>query len=406
MFLGFLDELRRRKVPVGAHEAIALAGALGHGLHDSSLDGFYFVARSLLIHSEAHLDAFDQAFAKHFKGAEEAGLALTRDLLDWLAEARQRRAGLTPEELALLEKYDWEDLEKLFRDRLNEQTERHDGGNKWIGTGGTSPFGHSGYGRDGIRVGGPGGNRRALKVAEARKFRDYRGDLVLDVRQISVALRKLRAFAREGAPDELDLEGTIDATSKNAGELEIVTRPPRRPSTRVVLCMDVGGSMDPYSALVSRLFSAASKATHFKELRTYYFHNCVYGRLYKGADLREGISVHELVAECGPHYKLVFVGDALMAPHELLHRGGGVGWYRGYGDPETDDTEGIYWLMKLAEAYPRRAWLNPEGPDTWRGNTIELVKRVFPMFPLTLEGLGEAVSHLTRGLSAARAAPR
>ncbi|MHB8879489.1 MAG: VWA domain-containing protein, partial [Myxococcaceae bacterium] len=255
--------------------------------------------------------------------------------------------------------------------------------------------------------GGWAGNRRALKVASARQFRDYRGDLVLDVRQISVALRKLRAFAREGAPDELDLDGTIAATSKNAGELEIVVRPPRRPNTRVILCMDVGGSMDPWAQLVSRLFSAASKATHFKELRTYYFHNCVYGRLYKSAQLREGISVNELTAECGKHYKLILVGDALMAPYELLHRGGGAGWYRGFGEAEdVDDAEGIFWLMKLRESFPRSAWLNPEPPGSWRGNTIELVRRVFPMFPLTLEGLGEAVSHLTRGVAASAPLPR
>jgi uncharacterized protein with von Willebrand factor type A (vWA) domain len=404
MFLGFLDELRRRKVPVGTHEAIALAGALKLGLHDSSVDGFYYVARSLLVHSETHLDAFDQAFAKTFKGVEEAGVKLAQELLDWLAEARAK-PNLTPEELALLEHYDWDELEKLFKERLEEQKERHDGGSKWIGTGGKSPFGHSGAARDGIRVGGPGGNRRALKVAEARQFRDYRSDLVLDVRQISVALRKLRAFAREGAPDELDLDGTIDATSKNGGELEIKVRPPRRPNTRVILCMDVGGSMDPYAALVSRLFSAASKSTHFKELRTYYFHNCVYGRLFKTSQLRDGISVHDLAAECGKHYKLIIVGDALMAPYELLHRGGGVGWHSWYGQEEVDDSEGIFWLMKLREAYPRSAWLNPESPLSWRGNTIELVRRVFPMFALTLEGLGEAVSHLTRGVAASAPLP-
>jgi uncharacterized protein len=390
VFLGFLSELRRRGVPVGPHEALALAGALEAGLHDSSLDGFYHVARALLVHSETHLDAFDQAFAVHFEGAEAAGVALTQELLEWLKEASGRRRTLTPEEAALLEQLDVESLQRLLEQRLREQEERHDGGNRWVGTGGTSPFGHSGAGREGIRVGGPGGSRRAVQVAEERRFRDYRSDLVLDVRQLAVALRKLRAFAREGAPEELDLEETIAQTARNAGELEVVTRPPRRPNTRVILMMDVGGSMDPYTELVSRLFSAASKATHFKELRTYYFHNCIHGRVYPTAGLREGIPVEQLLAECGKHYKLLLVGDALMAPEELLETTDARGWYRKEG------TEAIVWLMRLAEHFPRSAWLNPEPPAYWAGTTVETIGRVFPMLPLTLEGLGQAVDLLTK----------
>jgi len=392
MFLDFLYELRKRKVPVGTHEAVALAHALEAGLHDSSLDGFYHVARALLVHSEAHLDAFDQAFLSHFHHVETAGIQLTQELLDWLKEARRRRADLTPEEAELLEKLDLEQLEKLYEERLREQKERHDGGNKWIGTGGTSPFGNSGLAaRDGFRVGGQGGKKSgALRSAEARLYRGYRDDVVLDVRQLSVALRKLRAFAREGAPDELDLDETIAATARNAGELEVVTRPPRRPSTRVILMMDVGGSMDPYAELVSRLFSAASKATHFKELRTYYFHNCIYGRVYKTAQLREPLPIDDLLHECGKHYKLILVGDALMAPYELMERGGAQGW----ADPEG--REGLGWLQRLAEHFERSAWLNPENPRAWYG-TAEVIRRVFQMFPLTLEGLGEAVHHLTKG---------
>jgi hypothetical protein len=392
MFVEFLYELRRRKVPVGTHEAVALARALEAGLHDSSLDGFYHVARALLVHSESHLDAFDQAFLAHFHGVENAGLRLTEELLEWLKDARKRRPDLTPEEAELLEKLDLDALEKLFQERLREQKERHDGGNKWIGTGGTSPFGNNGrVARDGFRVGGEGGKKgSALRSAEARMYRSYRDDVVLDVRQLSVALRKLRAFAREGAPDELDLEGTIAATAKNAGELEVVVRPPRRPNTRVILMMDVGGSMDPFAELVSRLFSAASKATHFKELRTYYFHNCVYGRVYKTAQLQEPMPIADLLHECGKHYKLIMVGDALMAPYELMERGGAQGWM----DPEG--LEGAVWLQRLAEHFERSAWLNPESPRSWWG-TAEVIGRIFPMFHLTLEGLGEAVHHLTRG---------
>jgi uncharacterized protein with von Willebrand factor type A (vWA) domain len=388
MFVSFLYELRRRKVPVGATELIALAGALKQGLHDSSLEGFYQVARALLIHRESHLDAFDQAFAQVFQGASDAGAQLTEELMSWLQEAKQQQRELTPEERALLEQLDADQLEELFRERLKEQTERHDGGSKWIGTGGSSPFGHSGAARAGIRVGGPGGNKSAVRVAQMRAFREYRDDLILDQRQLEVALRKLRAFSREGLERELDLEETIAETAKNAGELEIVTRPPRRPNTRVILMMDVGGSMDPYAFAVSRLFSAAKRASHFKELRTYYFHNCVYGRVFEDARFSKPVELPQLIADCAKHYKLIVVGDALMAPYELTDRVGPAGWY----DPQG--TEGLVWLMRLAEAYPRCAWLNPELQTPWRGNTIEMVKRVFPMVPLTLEGLGEAVGRL------------
>ncbi|MET0404607.1 MAG: VWA domain-containing protein [Cystobacter sp.] len=397
MFLPFLYELRRRGVPVGAHEAISLAGALKAGVHDSSLDGFYHVARALLVHSETHLDAFDQAFLEHFKGVESAGQQLNDELLEWLQDARERK-DLSPEELALLEHFDAEELEKLFQQRLEEQRERHDGGSKWIGTGGTSPFGHSGHAREGIRVGGPagGGNRQALRLAGSRAYLGYRGDVVLDTRQMAVALRKLRAFTREGAPDELDVEGSIAATARNAGELEVVTRAPRRPNTRVVLMMDVGGSMDPYAHLMNRLFSVAKQATHFKELRTYYFHNCVYGRVFENATLTGGISVPDLLGQVGRHFKLVVVGDALMAPYELTLRTDIHGRYAMDGSGK----EGLIWLMELARHFERSVWLNPEPIQTWRGNTIAAVRNVFDMFPLTLDGLGEAVNHLTKGRSA------
>lgn len=392
MFVPFLYELRRRKVPVGAQEAVALARALRAGLHDSSLDGFYHVARALLVHSEAHLDAFDEAFLAHFRGLAPKAAELRDELLEWLRDALERQ--YTPEELAALEQKDPDWLMKRFEELLKEQTERHDGGDTWIGTGGTSPFGHSGAAQPGIRVGGPGGNKSAIAVADARRYRPYRSDLTLDVRQLAVALRKLRAFAREGADEELDLEGTIDETAKNAGELEVVTRPPRRPNTRVVLLMDVGGSMDPYAHLVSRLFSAASKATHWKELRSYYFHNCIYGRLYTTEAFSEAVGVHDLMAECGPHHKLIVVGDALMAPYELLQKGAAA---------SGELLPGLAWLQRLTQHFERCAWLNPEPPTSWRGTTIEVISGVFPMFPLTLQGLGEAIGHLTRGKSARRA---
>lgn len=388
MFVPFLYELRSRKVPVGTTEAVALAQALQHGLHESSLDGFYFVARSLMVHDEKHLDAFDQAFAKHFQGLDTAGTELEQQLLDWLRDAKQRLPDLSLEEKALLESLDEKALQQLFEQRLKEQKERHDGGNKWVGTAGSSPFGNAGrVGRDGIRVGGEGGRRSAVKVASERAYREYRDDVVLDTRQLGLALRKLRAFARDGRQDELDLDTTIDRTAKNLGELEVALRAPRKSNTRVILMMDVGGSMDPYAQLVSRLFTAAKKATHFKELRTYYFHNCVYGRVYANANFRDPMPVSRLMTETDRRYKLIVVGDALMAPWELMST---AGW--------TDDEglEGVVWLMRLREHFASSAWLNPEQPSGWWQTTIDVVRKVFPMYPLTLEGLGDAVNTLTR----------
>lgn len=388
MFVEFLYELRARKVPVGTQEAVSLARALAADLHGSSLDGFYHVARAVLIHSEAHLDDFDLAFAAHFKGVAVEAKAITEELLSWLQDPIKMRE-MSQEERDAIESLDLEEVLRRFEERLKEQKERHDGGNHWIGTGGTSPFGSGGVNPNGIQVGpGGGGRGGAMKTADARKYRPYRSDVVLDIRQIEVALRKLRAFAREGADRELDIEGTIDETARNAGELEIVTRPPRRPNTRVILLMDVGGSMDPYAHLMSQLFSAAKRATHWKELRTYYFHNCVYGRVYKTEGFQDPIKVPDLVAECGKHYKLVVVGDAAMAPYELL---GSPGW----GD--EGKVPGIAWLLSLREHFDRSVWLNPDGIGVYPHPTVDAIAKVFPMFALTLEGLGQAVHELVRG---------
>lgn len=392
MFVEFLYELRRRKVPVGAQEGVALARALAAGLHESSLDGFYHVARAVLVHNEAHLDDFDLAFAAHFKGVAVDAKIIADELLSWLQDPVKMRE-LSPEERDAIEALDLDEVLRRFEERLKEQKERHDGGSHWIGTGGTSPFGSGGVNPSGLQVGpGGGGRGGAMKTADARKYKPYRSDVVLDIRQIEVALRKLRAFAREGADRELDIDGTIDATAKDAGELSIVTRAPRRPNTRVVLLMDVGGSMDPYAQLMSQLFSAAKRATHWKELRTYYFHNCVYGRVYKTEGFQEPIPVPELVAACGKHYKLVIVGDAAMAPYELL---GSPGW------GEEGKVPGLAWLRALREHFERSVWLNPDGVGVYPHPTVDAIAKVFPMFALTLEGLGQGVQELVRGGRAA-----
>jgi len=389
-FVPFLYELRARKVKVGAQEAVSLARALVKGLHDSSLEGFYDVARALLVHREEDLDAFDQAFSAHFRGVEIASVQLIDELEEWLRDPKMRRE-LSADELAALQAIDVEELRRLFEQRLREQKERHDGGNRWIGTGGTSPFGNNGTNPSGIRVGGRGGGRSALGVADARRFRPYRSDLVLDVRQIEVALRKLKALSREGQPLELDVDATIDETARQGGELEIVMRPPRRPNVRVLLVMDVGGSMDPHAHLVSQVFSAAKRASNIRELRTFYFHNCVYGRLYETERFSDPIPVREVLDQYGPEYKLVLVGDASMHPAELL----GSGDWEYYRGRTGESKTGIQWMTELADHFRKSAWLNPDPPTYWRGGTAEALAGVFRMFHLTLDGLGEAVRHLS-----------
>jgi uncharacterized protein len=235
-----------------------------------------------------------------------------------------------------------------------------------------------------------------MAVADARVYRPYRSDLVLDVRQIEVALRKLRAFHREGAELELDLDETIDQTAKNAGELEIVLRPPRRPNVRVLLLMDVGGSMDPYAELVSQLFSAAKRASNFRELKTYYFHNCVYGKVYETESFRDPVRVRDVLQHATREWKLVMVGDAAMHPAELL---GGGDWYATRDELGGEAMHGIRWMQLLADHFDKSVWLNPDPPNYWKGGTAEMLAGMFSMFPLTLEGLGDAMAHLSKGVA-------
>jgi len=389
VLIDFLFELRRRKLKVSSHEWLALMEALALGLHDSSLDGFYHLARSLCVKDITEFDAFDEAFLAYFKDVGSGALALTDELLSWLADPK-KLAGLTDEQRKMLQGLDLERLRELFEQRLKEQKERHDRGNRWIGTAGTSPFGNAGSNPRGIRV-GSGGGRSAMQVAEERRYREYRKDVVLDVRQIDVALRGLRKLGREGAEDELDLDETVDETCRNAGELEIVFRPPRRNRAKVLLLMDVGGSMDPHAELVSRLFTAASRSGRFARFRSYYFHNCIYQQVYEDAQFRKQVPVAELLSHSDRDEKLVVVGDALMHPAELLESGGAIYFYA------QNRTPGMEWLRRLGHHFHRTAWLNPEPDRYWAGTTIEAIASVFPMWQLTLEGLGGAVRYLVRG---------
>lgn len=392
-FVPFLYELRARKVKVGPQEANALAKALMMGLHESSLDGFYHLARAICVHRESDLDKFDEAFLSHFRGIEAKSLALVEELQTWLDDPATRKE-LSQEELDAMRSIDMAELKRMFEERMKEQKGRHQGGNRWIGTGGTSPFGQNGANPSGLRVGNQGGGRSAMGIADARRFKGYRSDLLLDIRQIEVALRKLKVFQREGQPDELDIDATIDATAKNAGELEIVVRPPRKSNTRVLLLMDVGGSMDPHIELVSRLFSASKRASNIRSLKTYYFHNCVYARVYETSHFTDPVGIEDLLHELGPEWKLVVVGDAAMHPAELL----GSGDYEYYATGQAGEpTTGHKILGKLADHFKRSVWLNPDPPNYWRGGTAEEIGKVFSMFQLTLDGLSEAVHHLSKG---------
>jgi uncharacterized protein len=389
----FLYELRRRKLRVGSQEAVLLARAMGLGLHEHTLDGFYYLARALLVHRESDLDKFDEAFLAHFKGIVVESKKLLDDLEEWLKNPKVLEQ-LSDEQRALLQNLSVEELRELFERRLLEQQGRHEGGNRWIGTGGTSPFGTGGQNPQGISVRagtGTRGGKSALGMADARVYRPYRSDLVLDVRQIEVALRKLRAFTREGAELELDLDGTIDATAKNGGELEIVVRPPKRSNVRVLLLMDVGGSMDPYAHTCSQLFSAARRASNFRELKTYYFHNAIYGRVYSTDALMEPLEVPRLLEQISERWKLVVVGDAAMAPSELL----GTGPWG--APPGATPLSGLDWFLQLRMKFERAVWLNPDPPQYWTSGTSRVISEVFPMFHLTIEGLTEGMALLSKG---------
>ena len=387
MLLDFFYQLRAHKVPVGLNEWLALMEAMAKGLHHSSLTGFYHLARAILVHSEAYFDAYDQAFGVSFKGVEAAALKLTDELAEWLADPANQMH-LSAEERAALEGLDLEQLREMLEQRLKEQKERHEGGSKWIGTGGKSPFGQGGYHPTGIRMGDKGGGRSAAQVAAQRRFRAYRRDLVLDVRQIKVALRKLRELRRDGMEEELDLDETVDRTCKNAGDLELVFRPPRKNRVKVVLLMDVGGSMDPHVRVMSELFSAANQSNHFRSLDAFYFHNCVYDSVYRDAWFRDALPLAELMERFGPRHKLIMVGDAMMHPLELLESGWAIDYW------QNNRTPGIEWLRRLSHHFERKVWLNPEPRRMWPHITVNAIREQFPMFPLTLQGLSDAVDTL------------
>lgn len=391
MLIQFFLNLKEAKVPVSVREFLTLLEALKSGVINPSIDEFYQLARMTLVKDEQHFDRFDQVFGAYFNGVEQI-IALAPDIpLDWLEKKLQRV--LSDEEKAALKKLGGPDaLKKRLEELLNEQKEWHGGGNKWIGAGGSSPFGHSGYHPEGIRIGGESaGNRTAIKVWEAREFKDYDSDLALGTRNIKVALRRLRRFAREGSTLELDLDKTIQSTAANAGMLDIQMRPERHNQVKVLLLMDVGGSMDDHIQRIAELFSAAK--AEFKHLEHYYFHNCVYENLWQSNRRRRDqvTPTQEIINKYGPDYKLIFVGDATMSPYEILSPNGSVE----YNNKEA----GAVWINRLIERFPHFAWLNPEPESIWQyRQSIDIMQNLMKdrMYPVTLNGLESAMRQLSK----------
>ncbi len=389
MFTPFFYKLKERKVPTSINEWMVLMEALDKGLiHNMS--EFYYLARAILVKSETHFDQYDVAFQEYFNGIAPP-LEFTEELMAWLTDPKNRPE-LTPEEVAALKKMDLEELLREYEKRLKEQKERHDGGDYWIGTGGTSPFGHSGRNPQGILVGGPGGMRSAVRIAEQRYFRNYRDDVTLDIRQIKVALKQLRKLNRTGPEDELDLDRTIDATCKNAGEIEFKWKRPRKNAIKLLLLMDAGGSMEPYADLCSQLFSAANSLSHFRSFKYYYFHNCPYDVLYPDIQQRRGEPIEHLLKVLEPDYKVIFVGDACMASSELMDRFGDI-YFHGY-----QKVSGVDRLRQFRSHFSHCVWLNPEKTVLRSYPTVQVIAKLFPMFDLSLEGLNLAVKKLVTRL--------
>ncbi|OYQ37675.1 VWA domain-containing protein [Niveispirillum lacus] len=396
MFTGFFYDLRKAGVPVSLKEYLALMEAMQAGIAGYAVEDFYYLSRAILVKDERNLDKFDRVFATVFKGLEGGGAVGSEELTaripeDWLRKLAEKF--LTEEEKAQIEALGgWDKLMETLAQRLAEQKDRHQGGNKWIGTAGTSPFGAYGYNPEGVRIGQDGSrNRRAVKVWDKREFRNLDDSVELGTRNIKVALRRLRKFARTGAAETLDLPDTISSTARNAGWLDIKMVPERHNAVKVLLFLDVGGSMDDHIRLCEELFSAARG--EFKHLEYYYFHNCVYEGVWKDNKRRhvERLSTFDVINTYGADYKLVFVGDASMSPYEITQPGGSVEHF--------NEEAGIVWMRRLLDKYPHAIWLNPSDERYWTyTQSIGLMRQIMAdrMFPLTLAGLDAGMRELMR----------
>jgi len=389
LFIKFFFQLRSEGVPVSLNEWMILMEALAKGLAFSSLTGFYYLARAVLVKNERHFDRYDVAFAKHFEGIETPP-DLIEQALRWLQKVKPPKK-VPFDERTPLDDWDLEELRKQFEERLEEQKEEHFGGTKWISSGAGSAFGKCGYNPAGLRIGGSSNNKSAVQVAAQRQYHDFRDDKITSVRQFEMALRKLRQMSSklEGPKDELDIDETINDTCENAGMLHLVWQRPRRNKIKLVILMDSGGSMDEYREICSRLFTAANRATHFKDMQFYYFHNCVYDRVYTTFDMKDWITTEGLFKKLKSDYRLLIVGDASMARSELMRVSGSIDWSL------SNEYTGLYWLKRLANHFPYAVWLNPLIIHAWKFDaTVPTIKEVFPMYPLSPEGLQQAIQKL------------
>ena len=394
MFLEFFYLLRARGLDVSINEWMTLVEALDKGLAKASLTGFYHLCRSILIKTESDYDKFDQVFAEYFKGVETPE-DLPEEFWKWLEEGDIERAldDLGDKELFAKE---LDELLRMFEERIKEQKERHDGGNYWIGTGGTSTMGRGGYNPAGIRVGGRSRHKTALQVAGERNFKDFREDTILDIRSFQMAFRKLRQYSSrvDGQERVLDVDKTVDETCDNGGLLSLAYEKPRKNTVKVLLLIDSEGSMLPYSRLCNRLFQAVSRSNHFKDLKIYYFHNAIYDQLYTTphCKLRDSVETTWVFNRLDSDYKVIFVGDAAMAPSELYRPGGNA--IIGLFNRET----GMEWFQKFKKRFKKQIWLNPIEKSSWEytygSRTIHDIGQVFPMFELTLDGLEKGIKKL------------
>ncbi|MDX1804706.1 MAG: VWA domain-containing protein [Alcanivorax sp.] len=392
MLIGFFENLRRHRVPVTLRELLDLYQALDAHVAFGSVDDFYLLSRAVMVKDEKYYDRFDQAFANYFEGLE----SLEPDWLgqvipdEWLRKELEKN--LSAEEFEKLKGLgSLEEILETLRKRLEEQQKRHQGGNKWVGTGGTSPFGGYGANPEGVRMVGPSRNKRAVKVWEKREFRNLDDSVELGIRNIKLALRRLRKFARTGRDEELDMDDTIASTARNAGLLDIKMRPERENRVKVLLFFDIGGSMDPYIQLCEELFSAAR--LEFKHMEYFYFHNFVYEYVWKDNRRRwdEKISTWDVLHKYGNDYKVIFVGDAAMSPYEVNSAGGSV--------EHWNEEPGAVWFQRITQTYDKVAWLNPEPERGWQMTTsTQWIKQLADhhMYPLTLAGLEKAMRYLSK----------
>ncbi len=392
MFFNLFYELKKSKVPVSLKEYLTLIEAVEKNVADYSVDNFYYLSRACLVKDERNLDKFDRVFAEVFKGLEPSDDDISAEIPEeWLKKLSE--LVLSEEEMQKIEALGgWEKLMETLKKRLEEQEKRHQGGSKWIGTGGTSPFGAEGYNPEGVRIGqNRSRHRKAVKVWDKREYRNLDDEIVLGTRNIKVALRRLRRFAREGAPDELDMDGTISSTARNGGYIDIQMRPERRNKVKVLLLLDAGGSMDDHIRTCEELFSATK--TEFKHLEHYYFHNCMYEKVWKDNRRRhsENIPTWQLLNTYGPDWKLIFVGDATMSPYEIAYPGGSV--------EHWNEEAGEVWMTRMLDHFSKSVWLNPVPERHWEYTpSLQMLRQVMSnrMYSLTLDGLDNAMRELNR----------